>query len=114
MNTRNLTLSDKNDHVVETPWGKLVTAKGLNILLSSFTNDINRLHSAFTQLDKRLNELENALTNAKTNTTDALLNSTVVSVEKEIQQLKMEQSRFAEHMKKTLELFYSKLEQATQ
>ena len=104
----------KEEHVVETPWGKLVTAKGLNILLSSFTNDINRLHNAFTQLDTRLNELENSLSNAKSNTIDSLFNSTVVSVEKEIQQLKMEQSRFAEHMKKTLELFYSKLEQATQ
>lgn len=103
-----------DEHVVETPWGKLVTAKGLDILLSSFTNDVNRLHSAFTQLDKRLNELENALTNSKTTTTDTLLNSTVVSVENEIQQLKVEQSRFAEHMKKTLELFYSKLEQSTQ
>ena len=104
----------KEEHVVETPWGKLVTAKGLNILLSSFTNDINHLHSGFTQLDKRLNELKNALTDSKTTTTDTLLNSTVVSLEKEIQQLKMEQSRFAEHIKKTLELFYSKLEQPTQ
>jgi predicted nuclease with TOPRIM domain len=102
------------EHVVETPWGKLVTAKGLNILLSSFTNDINRLHSAFTQLDKKLNELESTLNNSKTTTTDTLLNSSFASVEKEIQQLKIEQSRFAEHMKKTLELFYSKLEQVTQ
>ena len=102
------------EHVVETPWGKLVTAKGLNILLSSFTNDINRLHNAFTQLDKRLNELENALTNSKTTSTiETLLSTTVVNVEKEIQQLKLEQSRFAEHMKKTLELFYSKLDQTT-
>ena len=105
---------NNEEHVVDTPWGKLVTAKGLDILLSSFTNDVNRLHSAFTQLDKRLNELENAITNSKTTTTDTFLNSTVVNVEKEIQELKMEQSRFAEHMKKTLELFYSKLEQATQ
>ena len=102
------------EHVVETPWGKLVTAKGLDILLSSFTNDVNRLHSAFTQLDARLNELEKSLTDAKTSTTDSLLDSTFVDVEKDIQQLKDEQSRFAEHMKKTLELFYSKLEQVTQ
>ena len=105
---------DNEEHVVDTPWGKLVTAKGLNILLSSFSNDINRLHNAFTQLETKLDELENTFTSAKSNTTDALLNSTVVSVEKEIEQLKMEQSRFAEHMKKTLELFYSKLEQVTQ
>ena len=105
---------DNEEHVVETPWGKLVTAKGLNILLSSFSNDINRLNNAFAQLETKLNELENSLSSAKSNTKDALLNSTVVSVEKEIEQLKMEQSRFAEHMKKTLELFYSKLEQVTQ
>ncbi len=102
------------EHVVETPWGKLVTAKGLNVLLSSFTNDINRLHSAFTQLDMRLNELEKSLSDAKNSTTDALLNSTFAGVEKDIQQLKEEQSRFAEHMKKTLVLFYSKLEDSTQ
>ncbi|MCK4849037.1 MAG: hypothetical protein KAT16_08440, partial [Candidatus Heimdallarchaeota archaeon] len=68
------------EHVVETPWGKLVTAKGLNVLLSSFTNDINRLHSAFTQLDTRLNDLEKSITGAKTNTTDALLNSSFAGV----------------------------------
>ena len=102
------------EHVVETPWGKLVTAKGLNVLLSSFTNDINRLHSAFTHLDTRLNDLEKSITGAKTSTTDALLNSTFAGVEKDIQQLKEEQSRFAEHMKKTLELFYTKLEQVSQ
>jgi uncharacterized phage infection (PIP) family protein YhgE len=104
----------KEEHVVETPWGKLVTAKGLNVLLSSFTNDINRLQSAFTQLEGRLNELEKSLTGTKTSTTDALLNSSFAGVEKDIQQLKMEQSRFAEHIKKTLELFYTKLEEATQ
>ena len=103
----------EEEHVVETPWGKLVTAKGLNILLSSFSNDINRLHSAFTQLDSRLNELETSLSSAKTSTTDALLNSTIAGVEKDIQELKKEQSRFAEHMKKTLELFYTKLDEKT-
>ena len=102
------------EYVVETPWGKLVTAKGLYVLLSNFSNDINRLHEAFTKLDGRLNELEKSLTNAKTSTTDAILNSTFTDVEKSIKQLKDEQSRFAEHMKKTLELFYTKLEQASQ
>jgi len=102
------------EHVVETPWGKLVTAKGLNVLMSSFTNDINRLQGAFTQLDTRLNELEKSLADTKTSTTDALLSSTLAGVEKDIQQLKTEQSRFAEHMKKTLELFFTKLENVTQ
>ena len=102
------------EHVVETPWGKLVTAKGLNVLMNSFTNDINRLQGAFTQLDTRLNELEKSITDTKTSTTDALLNSTLAGVEKDIQQLKTEQSRFAEHMKKTLELFFTKLENVTQ
>ena len=46
------------EHVVDTPWGKLVTAKGLEILMSSFSNDINRLYSAVTKLDERLNKLE--------------------------------------------------------
>lgn len=104
----------KEEHVVETPWGKLVTAKGLNVLLSSFSNDINGLHSAFTKVETRLNELEKSLTGAKASTTDALLNSTFAGVEKDIQQLKKEQSRFAEHMKKTLELFYTKMEEVTQ
>ena len=102
------------EHVIETPWGKLVTAKGLNVLMNSFTNDINRLQGAFTQLDTRLNELEKSITDTKTSTTDALLNSTLAGVEKDIQQLKTEQSRFAEHMKKTLELFFTKLENVTQ
>jgi len=104
----------KEEHVVETPWGKLVTAKGLKILMSSFTNDINSLQTAFAQVETRLNELEKSLTDTKTSTTDSLLNSTLVSVEKDIQLLKDEQSRFAEHMKKTLELFYAKLEDVTQ
>jgi hypothetical protein len=101
------------EHVVETPWGKLVTAKGLEILLGSFTNDLNRLHSALTKIDQRINKLELSTSNSKSNISDPLLDSIFASLEKQIQELKIEQSRFALHMKQTLELFYSKLEEVT-
>ena len=104
---------ENEEHVVETPWGKLVTAKGLNILLNSFTNDINRLHTALAKLDDRLNKLELTISLEKETTNDPLLVSSLASVEKEIQTLKNEQSRFALHMKQTLELFYSKLEEVS-
>ena len=104
---------ENEEHVVETPWGKLVTAKGLKILLNSFTNDINRLHTALAKLDDRLNKLELTISLEKETTNDPLLVSNLASVEKEIQNLKNEQSRFALHMKQTLELFYSKLEEVT-
>jgi hypothetical protein len=104
---------ENEEHVVETPWGKLVTAKGLQILLNSFTNDINRLHTALAKIDDRLNKLELTVSLEKETTNDPLLVSSLASVEKEIQNLKHEQSRFALHMKQTLELFYSKLEEVT-
>ena len=104
---------ENEEHVVETPWGKLVTAKGLNILLNSFTNDINRLHTALAKLDDRLNKLELTISLEKETTNDPLLVSSLASVEEEIQTLKNEQSRFALHMKQTLELFYSKLEEVS-
>ncbi|MHA1940583.1 MAG: hypothetical protein ACXACP_06305 [Candidatus Hodarchaeales archaeon] len=102
------------EHVVETPWGKLVTAKGLEILLSSFTNDLNRLHSSLAKIDQRINKLEMNVSDSKTNLSDPLLGSSFASIERDIQDLKKEQSRFAIHMKQTLELFYKKLETATE
>ncbi len=98
------------EHVVDTPWGKLVTAKGLKILLNSFTNDLNRLHSSLAKIDQRLNKLELNVSDTKSNLPDPLLSSSFASIEKDIQDLKKEQSRFAVHMKQTLELFYKKLE----
>ena len=104
---------ENEEHVIETPWGKLVTAKGLKILLNSFSNDINRLHTALAKLDDRMNKLELTISLEKETTNDPLLVSSLASVEKEIQSLKNEQSRFALHMKQTLELFYSKLEEVS-
>ena len=101
------------EHVVETPWGKLVTAKGLEILLGSFTNDLNRLHSALAKIDQRINKLELSISDSKSNLSDPLLGSSFASIENQIQELKTEQSRFALHMKQTLELFYTKLEAVT-
>ena len=104
---------ENEEHVVETPWDKLVTAKGLNILLNSFTNDINRLHTALAKIDDRLNKLELTISIEKESTNDPLLASSLASVEKEIHNIKNEQSRFALHMKQTLELFYSKLDEVS-
>ncbi len=104
---------ENEEHVIETPWGKLVTAKGLNILLSSFTNDINRLHSTLAKLDDRLNKLEMSISTHKEEANDPFLVSSLASIEKEIENLKKEQSRFAIHIKQTLELFYSKLEEVS-
>ncbi|PWI48953.1 hypothetical protein CEE45_04275 [Candidatus Heimdallarchaeota archaeon B3_Heim] len=99
------------EHVVDTPWGKLVTAKGLEILMSSFSNDINRLYSAITKLDERLNKLEMSISSSQGESIDPLIGSSLSSLEQKIEELKEEQSRFALHMKQTLELFYSKLEE---
>ena len=104
---------ENEEHVIETPWGKLVTAKGLNILLSSFTNDINQLHSVLAKLDDRLNKLEMSISTHKEEVNDPFLVSSLASIEKEIENLKKEQSRFAIHIKQTLELFYSKLEEVS-
>ena len=78
---------ENEEHVVETPWGKLVTAKGLKILLNSFSNDINRLHTALAKLDDRMNKLELTISLEKETTNDPLLVSSLTSVEKEIQSL---------------------------
>ena len=99
------------EHVVDTPWGKLVTAKGLEILMSSFSNDINRLYSALTKLDERLNKLELSSSPSQGENIDPLIGSSLSSLEQKIMELKEEQSRFALHIKQTLELFYSKLEE---
>jgi len=99
------------EHVVETPWGKLVTAKGLKILMSSFSNDINRLYTAISKLDERLNKLEMSIPSSYEDKIDPLIGSSLASLEEQIKELKAEQSRFALHMKQTLELFYSKLEE---
>ena len=102
-----------DEHVVDTPWGKLVTAKGLEILMSSFSNDINRLHSTLTRLDERLNKLEMTLSSSQPINIDPMIGSSLSALEEKIKELKEEQSRFALHLKQTLELFYSKLEEAT-
>ncbi len=99
------------EHVVDTPWGKLVTAKGLKILMASFSNDINRLYSAVTKLDERINKLELSISSSQEGNMDPLIGSSLSSLEEKIKELKADQSRFALHMKQTLELFYSKLEE---
>ncbi|MHA1976930.1 MAG: hypothetical protein ACW98F_02380 [Candidatus Hodarchaeales archaeon] len=101
------------EHVVDTPWGKLVTAKGLEILMSSFSNDINRLYSAVTKLDERLNKLELSISSSQAGNIDPLIGSSLSSLEQKIIELKEEQSRFALHMKQTLELFYSRIESSS-
>ncbi len=99
-----------DEHVVDTPWGKLVTAKGLEILMSSFSNDINRLYSAISKLDERLNKIELSIPSSQQGNIDPLIGSSLSALEEKIKELREEQSRFALHMKQTLELFYSKLE----
>jgi hypothetical protein len=107
------TILEDNEHVVETPWGKLVTAKGLNVLLQSFMNDINRLHSNLAKIDERINKLEMSISSVNSSVDDPLLASSLTSIENDLENLKKEQSRFAMHMKQTLELFYSKLDQVS-
>ena len=102
---------DPEEHVVDTPWGKLVTAKGLKILMSSFSNDINRLYSTVTKLDERINKLELSISSSQEGNIDPLIGSSLAALEQKIKELKEEQSRFALHIKQTLELFYSKLEE---
>ena len=104
---------DSEEHVVDTPWGKLVTAKGLEIIMSSFSNDINRLFSSISKLDERLNKLELTISSSQGNQIDPLIGSSISALEQKVKELKEEQSRFAMHLKQTLELFYSKLEEAT-
>lgn len=102
---------DNEEFVVDTPWGKLVTAAGLEILLTGFQNDIDKLTNTLSRIEARLNEIESSLSSHKNvNSRVQAFEGSLKSLEDEIQEFRDNQSRFAAHMKKTLELLYSRFE----
>ncbi|MFX0173615.1 MAG: hypothetical protein ACFE9L_17125 [Candidatus Hodarchaeota archaeon] len=101
---------DNEELVVDTPWGNLITAKGLEILLTGFNNDLDRLNKSLSRIDSRLDEIEAIKSNKNVNSRIQALEGSLKSLEDDIQEFRENQTRFAAHMKKTLELFYSRLE----
>ncbi|MFX0049649.1 MAG: hypothetical protein ACFFAJ_18010 [Candidatus Hodarchaeota archaeon] len=102
---------DDEELVVDTPWGNLITAKGLEILLTGFNNDLDRLNKSLSRIDSRLDEIEAIKSSKNVNSRIQALEGSLKSLEDDIQEFRENQTRFAAHMKKTLELFYSRLEE---
>ena len=102
---------DEKELVVDTPWGKLVTSKGLRILLKGFENDLERLRKSLTRIETRIAEIERTRSNKTVKSRIQAIEGSLKSLEDHIQQFRGNQTSFAVHMKKTLQLFYSKLDQ---
>ena len=49
---------DEEELVVDTPWGKLVTSKGLRLLLAGFENDLVILGQSIRRMEDRIVEIE--------------------------------------------------------
>lgn len=100
----------ESELTVDTPWGRLVTVKGLKHLFNGFTNDLDKINRSLRNIETRLAELESTLPSKNTISRIQALEGSFKSFEDEIQQFRENQTKFASHMKKTLELFYSRLE----
>ena len=100
---------DDDELIAETPWGKLITAKGLEILLTGFNNDLERLNKSISQIKTRLDEIEALKLNKNVNSRIQALEGSLKSLEDDIHEFRENQTHFAAHMKKTLELFYTRL-----
>ncbi|MHA1968350.1 MAG: hypothetical protein ACW964_11160 [Candidatus Hodarchaeales archaeon] len=104
---------DKSELVVDTPWGKLVTLKGLKILITGFTNDFDEINNTLVSIATRLNEIESTSTIINPNSKIQAIEGSLKSLEDDIAKFRENQSQFAQHMKETLQLFYTRLDELT-
>ncbi|UCE13605.1 MAG: hypothetical protein JSV04_00155 [Candidatus Heimdallarchaeota archaeon] len=104
---------DEEELIVDTPWGKLITAKGLKYLLTGFENDLTRLGTTIARIESRLTDIENAHSDKNVKSRIQAIEGSLKSLEDDIQDFRQNQTRFAAHMKKTLQIFYSKLDEVT-
>ncbi|MFX0208702.1 MAG: hypothetical protein ACFFDT_22160 [Candidatus Hodarchaeota archaeon] len=102
---------DDEELVVDTPWGKLITSRGLEYLLKGFENDLEKLGGSLARIETRITEFESTQSNDNVKSRIQAIEGSLKSLEDEIQKFKENQTAFAAHMKKTLQIFYSKLEQ---
>ncbi len=101
---------DDEELVVDTPWGKLVTSKGLKYLLTGFEQDLERLGKVLARIETRLTEIESTQSNENVKSRIQVIEGSLKSLEDDIHQFRENQTSFAAHMKKTLQIFYSKLD----
>ena len=102
---------DDEELVVDTPWGNLITSKGLRILLTGFENDLERLGKSLYHIETRLSEIEGTHSNKNVKSRIQAIEGSLKSLEDGIKEFRDNQTAFAAHMKKTLQIFYSKLEE---
>jgi len=102
---------DDEELVVDTPWGKLVTSRGLKYLLTGFQQDLERLGKSLARIETRITEIESTQSTENVKSRIQAIEGSLKSLEDEIQKFRENQTAFAAHMKKTLQIFYSKLEQ---
>lgn len=102
---------DDEELVVDTPWGKLVTSRGLKYLLKGFENDLEKLGESLARFEAWITEFESTQSNDNVKSRIQAIEGSLKSLEDEIQKFRENQTAFAAHMKKTLQIFYSKLEQ---
>ena len=106
-----VTFVDDEELVVDTPWGKLVTSKGLKYLLTGFEQDLERLGKSLIRIETRIAEIEGAQSFDNVKSRLQAIEGSLKSLEDDIQKFRENQTAFAAHMKKTLQIFYSKLDQ---
>ncbi|MHA2243669.1 MAG: hypothetical protein ACXADY_01740 [Candidatus Hodarchaeales archaeon] len=102
---------EDEEFVVNTPWGKLITLKGVKFLLTGFENDLERLGKTLARIETRLTEIESTQSNKNVKSRIQAIEGSLKSLEDDIQQFRGNQTAFATHMKKTLKLFYSRLDE---
>ena len=102
---------DDEELVVDTPWGKLITSRGLEYLLKGFENDLERLGESLARIETRITDFESTQSDDNVKSRIQAIEGSLKSLEDEIQKFRENQTAFAAHMKKTLQIFYSKLEQ---
>ncbi|MFX1282185.1 MAG: hypothetical protein ACFFB5_00960 [Promethearchaeota archaeon] len=104
---------DDEELVADTPWGKLITSKGLKILLTGFENDLEKLGKSLARIETRLAEIEGTHSDKNVKSRIQAIEGSLKSLEDDIQEFRTNQTAFAAHMKKTLQIFYSKLDEMT-
>jgi len=102
---------DDEELVVDTPWGKLITSKGLKILLTGFENDLEKIGKNLARIETRLAEIEGTHSNKTVKSRIQAVEGSLKSLEDDIQEFRKKQTAFAAHIKKTLQIFYSKLDE---
>ncbi|MFX0113275.1 MAG: hypothetical protein ACFFB3_01880 [Candidatus Hodarchaeota archaeon] len=111
----------KNELIVETPWGKVVSASGMETIAQGFSQDLEKIRKAIAKINAQLKDGENSKGIEDLKPTLDSLNERIEKLEKETlgriktveethEKTQTELRESMELTRKTLRLFKERLE----